>query len=178
RDPEILAIYDLNLKNLWELIANEGNSFWHAVYATRFELPESARFDLRENLRLYPLDLQLTSFDHLDRSEVERSAHDDRFGRPRNRTALPMHIRRRGDFVWKNCPFLLKFEFKNDYLGSGMDFLLAYWMAKQYVTDAEYLDDAPPPAPEIVPSSESDEAEGTMNAPSTDDSTSEDTQGV
>ncbi len=131
-DPKVLETYDRNLAKLWGYIKNEGNAFFHLIYASRTELPEFARFDLVENLKLFPPKPQPHPVNLLDHPAVELDFFDDRFDVPKNRTALPMHLRVPGPFIWKSCPFGLVYEVKNPGTQSvpGFDFLLAYWMAR------------------------------------------------
>jgi hypothetical protein len=141
REPEIRGVYDKALAKLWNHVRFEGNTFFNLIYATRYPLPERAKFDSRENLALYPLDPRIYGFDlrtsYADRLDL--ACFDDRFGRPHNRTALPMHLRRRGDFVWKLSPFAAAHPKSDprDISGSGFDFILAYWMARVYIGDPE-----------------------------------------
>ena len=138
-DAARLAIYDRHLERLWLCVRHHGNAFWDLIYAWRRALPRGPAFDLRENLKLYPLDLDVRGFDYRELPGVERACFDDRFGRPENRTALPMHLRERGDFVWKLSPFALVVEAPPGppRCGSGCDFLLAYWMARRWAGDPE-----------------------------------------
>lgn len=143
-EPEIRRVYDAALAKLWNHIRYEGNSFWNLVYASRFELPERAAFDTRENLKLYPVDTAISSFDwtKVYQDRLDLACFDDRFDRPQNRTALPMHLRRRGDFVWKNSPFAVRHDIgapDGVAIGAGADFLLAYWMAWVYAGNPELL---------------------------------------
>ncbi|HLU49018.1 MAG TPA: hypothetical protein VK116_13075 [Planctomycetota bacterium] len=143
-EPEIQEVYDRAIAKLWNYVRYEGNAFWHLVYASRFELPREAIFDLRENLKLYPLDTVIRSYDWTDvyADRLDLACFPDRFGRPHNRTALPMHLRRRGDFVWKNSPFAARHTIdglEGAASGSGFDFLLAYWMARHTLGDPEQL---------------------------------------
>lgn len=143
QDAASRSYYERSLQELWRHTRNEGNAFFHLVYASRFPLPRFARFDLRENLRVYPLDRRTLPVDARELREVERTSSDNRFGVPTNRTALPLHLRRRSAFVWKDCPFALcgKGNASGTTCVSGVDFLLAYWMARCYLHDPETLPD-------------------------------------
>jgi len=51
-----------------------------------------------------------------------------------SRTALPLHCRSRNSFVWTACPFQLLSEYVPPGMcASGVDFLLAYWMARHHL---------------------------------------------
>ena len=144
-DPGIRRIYEDNLEKLWTLLRHEGNAFFHLVHGSRRPLPRFARFDLRENLRLYPVDTRAYPVDLRHLPQVELDFFRNRFGIAKNRTALPVHLRWRGSFVWKNCPFALVREVADpgETTHSGVGFLLAYWMARVYLEDPEII----PPDP-------------------------------
>ena len=126
--------YDRGLAKLWRRTRNEGNSFFHLVFASRFPLPTASRFDLGENLRLFPEDPRHSFLDLRDHDGVEEAWFRNRLGYPRNRTALPLHCRSRSDFVWRACPFQLVGEkLPPGLCASGVDFLLAYWMGRYHL---------------------------------------------
>ncbi|MCZ6793252.1 MAG: hypothetical protein O7J95_06525 [Planctomycetota bacterium] len=143
-EPEILETYEDSLEKLWHHLRHEGNAFFHLVRGARAALPLFARFDLRENLRLFPVDPRAYPVDLRGDSRVEVDCFRNRFGILKNRTALPMHVRWRGSFVWKNCPYALVREVPDpgDTTYSGVDFLLAYWMARVSIGDPESLPEA------------------------------------
>lgn len=134
-------IYDRSLANLWTFTRDEGNAFYHLVYATRFPLQPAPRFDLVENLRLFPEDPRHLPVDMRGRDEVDEAWFRNRLGLPRNRTALPLHCRSRHNFVWTACPFQLVSEYVPPGMcASGVDFLLAYWMARLHLGEAALVD--------------------------------------
>ena len=63
----------------------------------------------------------------------------NRFGIPKNRTALPLHLRTVTSFAWTECPFALTRAVRNPgrHTVSGVDFLVAYWMARRYLWDVD-----------------------------------------
>lgn len=131
------AIYDRALATLWGFTRDEGNAFFHLVFAARFPLPNAARFDLYENLRLFSEDPRHASLDLRGRAEVDPARFRNRLGFPQNRTALPLHCRSRSNFVWTACPFQLVSEYVPPGLcASGVDFHLAYWMARHHLGEA------------------------------------------
>jgi hypothetical protein len=130
----LLKIYDRSLATLWSFTRNEGNAFFHLAFASRFPLPSTARFDLCENLRLFPEDPRYLPLDLRGRAEVDEAWFRNRLGFPRNRTALPLHCRSRSNFVWTACPFQLVSEHVPPGMcASGVDFLLAYWMTRHHL---------------------------------------------
>jgi hypothetical protein len=133
-DEATRRIYERSLKTLWSHIQNEGNAFFHLIYASRFLLPEAAQFDVRENLRLFPTDLRQFPVDLRDRPEIELAVFENRFGLPKNRTALPLHLRCPGHFIWTLCPYqVVTPAGPGTRSVSGADFLLAYWMARRFL---------------------------------------------
>ena len=139
QDPEILEIYEKNMTKLWNYTRNEGNAFWHVIYASRKDLPRFARFDVRENLRLFPVDRVQTPADARGYAAVEKDCFNNRQGVEKNTTALPVHVRRRSGFVWKECPFALWGFGNPETCVAGADYLVAYWMAQCYLGDPEVV---------------------------------------
>ena len=134
----LLRRYERSLATLWGFTRHEGNALFHLVYASRFALPPAARFDLCENLRLFPEDPRHLPVDLRGRPEVEPAWFRNRLGVAQNRTALPLHCRSRSNFVWTACPFQLVSEFVPPGLcASGVDFLLAYWMMRRHLGDLD-----------------------------------------
>ncbi len=152
RDPTILSTYDTSLADLWRLVRHEGNTFFHLVCASRYRLPEFARFDLLENLRLLAPDPRIYGVDVTDHPAVERAWFNNRFGIPKNRTALPLHLRPRSSFVWTRCPFALVKVISNpgERCVSGVDFLLAYWLAVRLLGDPDGLSVRQPDASQAI----------------------------
>jgi hypothetical protein len=135
-DEQLRTIYDHSLATLWSFARNQGNALFHLAYASRFPLPPAARFDLEENLRLFPEDPRYLAVDLRGRPEVDAAWFPNRLGLPRNRTALPLHCRSRSNFVWTACPFQLVSEYVPPGLcASGVDFVLAYWMMRRHLGD-------------------------------------------
>ncbi len=136
---DLLKTYDRSLASLWSFTRNEGNAFFHLAFASRFPLPSTARFDLCENLRLFPEDPRYVSQDLRGRAEIDEAWFRNRLGFPQNRTALPLHCRSRSNFVWTACPFQLVSEYVPPGMcASGVDFLLAYWMARHHLGDLAF----------------------------------------
>ncbi|MBN1442950.1 MAG: hypothetical protein JXA90_09580, partial [Planctomycetes bacterium] len=79
------------------------------------------------------------SIDLTGRPEVEPALFTNRFGSPMNRTALPVHVRYRGSLAWTKCPFQLvkRLDASGAKCVSGVDYLLAYWMARRILGDPE-----------------------------------------
>jgi len=125
------GVYERNLARLWRKIRHEGNAFAHAAYAMWRELPEAERFDLEETLKLYPVDPGLRPHDVTELPGVRRALFPNRYGDPRNRTPLPLHLRKRSSFIWKSDPYALRSRAPEPGESvSGLDFLLAYWMSR------------------------------------------------
>jgi len=150
QEPGVRARFDRALAGLWGVTRHEGNSFFHAICASRFELPRFARFDLVENLRLFPVAPEVHGVDVRGLPGVERAFFKSRFGRVQNTTALPVHLRPRSSFVWTRSPFELEFAVAEPGARcvAGVDYLLAYWMARRYLGDVEAVERTPPPLAE------------------------------
>ncbi len=133
-DPELLSTYRASLEDHWSVLRNEANLLYHAAYVAGCgkELPPGAAQDVSETLRLFPVDLRLRPVDITDHPAVERAFLDGRKGAPRNRTALPLHVRPISSFVWKSSPYALVGNGREGMTASGVDFLLGYWMSRRY----------------------------------------------
>lgn len=132
---EIRRIYRENIAGLWALVRHEGNLLYHAVYAAAgAPLPADARVDVEETMRLFPVDAALRAVDLRDHPLVDRAFLDGRHDAPRNRTALPLHLRPRSSFVWKSSPHALvgNLSWRGEMTVSGVDFVLVYWMARHH----------------------------------------------
>ena len=131
-DPDLRRRYQESLRHEWRLVRHEGNLFYHNVYhaASGRELPPDARRDVELTARLFPTDLRLRRVDLRDHPLVVRSCFSGRKGVPRNRTALPLHLRKKSSFIWKSNPYALVGNTGGgELIVSGVDYLLAYWMA-------------------------------------------------
>jgi hypothetical protein len=133
-DASVREHYQRSLRHLWRWVENEANLFFHCVYhaAGGRTLPPRARRDIRHTFHLYPVDLHLVPVDLREHELVERSCLPGRGGEIRNRTALPLHLRKLSSFAWKSSPYELVGNegARGEKTVAGVGLYLAYWMAR------------------------------------------------
>jgi hypothetical protein len=131
RDPERARTLREAEARLWEKLSGEHNAFFAFVHALASG-DGAAREEGIEALREFPdrkrdLPVDLTPLD------LPRSFWKSSKGEPRARDPLPLYLRPAGSSLWVNDPRLLVGSLgdRGETEYAGIDFLLAYWLARQ-----------------------------------------------
>jgi hypothetical protein len=118
---------------LWRKVAGERNAFFALVHAAASDDAAAraegiaALHEFPDEKRDFPVDLTRDGF------EIERSAWRNSKGEPRARVPLPLHLRPSGSNLWVNDPQLMAGSLRDrgETTYSGIDYLLAYWLARE-----------------------------------------------
>jgi hypothetical protein len=118
---------------LWRKVAGERNALFALVHAAASDDAAAraegvaALHEFPDEKRDFPVDLTRDGF------EIERSAWPNSKGEPRARAPLPLHLRPSGSNLWVNDPQLMAGSLRDrgETTYSGIDYLLAYWLARE-----------------------------------------------
>ncbi|MBI1848761.1 MAG: hypothetical protein HYR85_00300 [Planctomycetes bacterium] len=133
-EPEVRAPIERGIDGIWEAVSGEHNALFASIHcALRREEPDTLA-DIRETLRLFPETKRVLPVDNRGRADVPLSAWTNRKGKPKSAVALPINQRPMSSMYWKSDPYELDgdLDAEGDQEYAGVDYLLAYWMARRH----------------------------------------------
>lgn len=134
KDPAVHGCYRRSADRTWSYVRHEGNAFWTFLYLACGGKDDRSLEEARLQLRNFPATKRRYEVDNRGRREIETAFFSNRGGVPRARFPLPINLRCRSSFDWKDCPYAL-------YSGLGengrvqyaaVDYLVAYWMGRYH----------------------------------------------
>lgn len=135
-DDRLRDIYRESHHRLWKIVIHESNLLFHGVRLAmgELEVPAEVERDVRESLKLFPVDFRMLEVDLTDHPAVDRGLFNERKGKARNRTAIPLHLRKTTSFTWKSSPFAITGNVGETGTRSvsGVDFYLVYWLYRHH----------------------------------------------
>lgn len=126
--------YESSAARTWRHVGPEGNAFWTFIFLACGGRDELALEEARLQLRLFPATKRRYEVDHRGRQDIERAFFKGRGGVPRARYPLPINLRARSSFDWKDSPYALYSAMGSDghVEYAPVDYLVAYWMGRYY----------------------------------------------
>jgi len=134
KDPNIRRHYQHSADRSWRYVRHEGNAFWNLIYLGTGGRDIISLEETLLQLHNFPATKATYRVDLRGRTDIERAWLKNRKGLPQSQYPLPINLRSRSSFDWKECPYALvsgaQEKFPRQYVPT--DYLVCYWMGRYH----------------------------------------------